>query len=125
MTRRNGRRVRVRIGLVLIALGIAVGVLAYLVGRSDDEAKGAGAGAPKGELAIHGTGDVSLDPSYIPALASNGYGWAWSGLDGLFRRDDLTVINHECPSTDIVAPVVKRLLPATIVSDGHPVLASG
>jgi poly-gamma-glutamate capsule biosynthesis protein CapA/YwtB (metallophosphatase superfamily) len=56
---------------------------------------------------IHATGDVSLDPSYIPALAANGYGWAWSGLGGLFRRDDLTIINHECPSTDIAQPIPK------------------
>jgi poly-gamma-glutamate synthesis protein (capsule biosynthesis protein) len=62
---------------------------------------------PKGTLVIHGTGDVSLDPSYIPAFRSNGYGWAWSGLGGLFQDDDLTVINHECPSTDIVAPIPK------------------
>jgi poly-gamma-glutamate capsule biosynthesis protein CapA/YwtB (metallophosphatase superfamily) len=113
MTPRLGRA-RVPFGLVLIALGIAVGVLAYLVGRSDDEAEGAGATStarePKGRLVIHGTGDVNLDPSYIPALASNGYGWAWSGLGGLFRHDDLTVINHECPSTDIVAPLEKRFV---------------
>jgi poly-gamma-glutamate synthesis protein (capsule biosynthesis protein) len=50
---------------------------------------------------------VSLDPSYIPAFGSNGYGWAWSGLGGLFREDDLTIINHECPSTDIVDPIPK------------------
>ncbi|MGZ8598709.1 MAG: CapA family protein [Actinomycetota bacterium] len=62
---------------------------------------------PKEALVIHGTGDVSLDPSYIPALAANGYAWAWSGLDGLFERDDLTIINHECPSTDLVAPIPK------------------
>jgi hypothetical protein len=62
---------------------------------------------PKRTIVIHGTGDVSLDPSYIPALRANGYDWAWSGLGGLFRRDDLTVINHECPSTDIVAPIGK------------------
>ncbi len=62
---------------------------------------------PKRTIVIHGTGDVSLDPSYIPAFRSNGYGWAWSGLEGLFRREDLTVINHECPSTDIVAPIAK------------------
>ena len=136
MTPRHGRRARVPFGLLLIALGIAVGVLAYLVGRADDEAGAQGAGTtsaarepagssdgatgststaspsaePKGKLLIHGTGDVSLDPNYIPALASNGYGWAWSGLDGLFRRDDLTVINHECPSTDIVAPIVKQFV---------------
>lgn len=59
---------------------------------------------------IHGTGDVSLDPSYIPAFASNGYGWAWSGLDGLFERDDLTVINHECPSTVLTAPIDKEFV---------------
>lgn len=62
---------------------------------------------PKQTIVIHGTGDVSLDPSYIPAFRTKGYGWAWSGLDGLFRRDDLTVINHECPSTDIVDPIPK------------------
>jgi poly-gamma-glutamate synthesis protein (capsule biosynthesis protein) len=62
---------------------------------------------PKRPLTIHATGDVSLDPTYIPALASNGYDWAWSGLGGLFERDDLTIINHECPSTDLVAPLPK------------------
>jgi len=63
---------------------------------------------PKGMLVIHGTGDVSLDPSYIPAFRSNGYSWAWTGLDGLFQQDDLTVINLECPATDISAPVPKE-----------------
>jgi poly-gamma-glutamate synthesis protein (capsule biosynthesis protein) len=63
---------------------------------------------PKRALVIHATGDVSLDPSYIPAFRSNGYGWAWSGLGGLFERDDLTIINHECPSTDLVAPIAKQ-----------------
>lgn len=62
---------------------------------------------PKHDLVIHATGDVSLDPTYIPAFQTNGYAWAWSGLDGLFERDDLTIINHECPSTDIVAPIPK------------------
>ena len=65
------------------------------------------ASEPKGKIVIHGTGDVSLDPTYIPAFRSNGYGWAWSGLGGLFREDDLTIINHECPSTDIVDPIPK------------------
>jgi poly-gamma-glutamate synthesis protein (capsule biosynthesis protein) len=54
---------------------------------------------------IHGTGNVSLDTDHIPSLRSNGYGWAWSGLEGLFRRDDLTVINLECPVTRAGAPV--------------------
>jgi capsule synthesis protein PGA_cap len=59
-------------------------------------------------IVIHATGDVSLDPAYIPAFVANGYSWAWSGMGGLFRRDDLTIINHECPSTDIQAPIPKE-----------------
>jgi len=48
-------------------------------------------------LVVHGTGDVSLDPDYVPALAEHGYAHAWSGLAGLFTTDDLTVVNLECP----------------------------
>lgn len=51
---------------------------------------------PKGWVVIHGTGDVNLDPSYIPALASQGYDSAWSGLDRFFLDDDLTIVNLEC-----------------------------
>jgi hypothetical protein len=59
-------------------------------------------------LVIHGTGDVNLDPDYIPDFRQHGYGWAWSGLDGLFRRDDLTVINLECAVSEIGTPVPKE-----------------
>ncbi len=63
-----------------------------LAGRfSAEPARGA-----RGFLLIHGTGDVNLDPSYIPAFQSQGYAYAWQGLGGLFERDDLTVINLEC-----------------------------
>lgn len=58
-------------------------------------------------LVIHGTGDVSLDPSQIPALRTHGFAWAWSGLGGLFRHDDLTVVNLECPATDVLDPAPK------------------
>src|SRR5205085_5824220 len=47
----------------------------------------------KGPLLIHGAGDVNVDPSYVTSYASQGYGYAWSGLNGLFRKDDLTVVN--------------------------------
>lgn len=56
---------------------------------------------PKGALVIQGTGDVNLDPGYIPALADNGFDYAWSALDGLFREDDLTVVNLECAPSDL------------------------
>jgi hypothetical protein len=75
--------------------------------------------APKRRIVIHGTGDVSLDPTYIPAFTTNGYEVAWTGLGGLFERDDLTIINHECPSTDIVDPFPKEFVfrcdPAALV----------
>jgi len=57
--------------------------------------------ATRGWLVIHGTGDVNLDGDVVGALRSRGYDHAWSGLDGLFVDDDLTVINLECsPSPD-------------------------
>ena len=56
---------------------------------------------------LHGAGDVSLDPSQIPAFRTRGYGWAWSGLGTLFGRDDLTLVNLECAATDVVDPVPK------------------
>lgn len=55
----------------------------------------------RARLVIHGTGDVNLDPSYISSFAANGYEYAWSGLGDLFRRDDLTVVNLECPVSDV------------------------
>jgi poly-gamma-glutamate capsule biosynthesis protein CapA/YwtB (metallophosphatase superfamily) len=64
----------------------------------------------RGRLTIHGTGDVSLDPSYLPVFRTEGYGWAWSGLHGLFRHDDLTVVNLECPATTIASPVDKQFV---------------
>ena len=66
------------------------------------------ADAPRGTLVVHGTGDVNLDPAYIPALRARGYAHAWSGLDGLFTSDDLTVVNLECPVSDRGAIVPKE-----------------
>lgn len=63
---------------------------------------------PRGRLVIHGTGDVNLDPSYIASFAVNGYEYAWSGLDGLFLEDDLTVVNLECPASDEGAIIPKE-----------------
>jgi poly-gamma-glutamate synthesis protein (capsule biosynthesis protein) len=58
---------------------------------------------------IHGTGDVGLDPSQTPIFRTRGYERAWSGLEGLLRRDDLTVVNLECPVTDVADPVAKAV----------------
>jgi len=55
-------------------------------------------------LIIHGIGDVALDPVYVPTFPSEGYAYAWSGLGGIFQRDDLTVINMECVVSDLGRP---------------------
>jgi poly-gamma-glutamate synthesis protein (capsule biosynthesis protein) len=60
-----------------------------------------------GKLVIHGAGDVSLDPSFVPTFKANGYAWAWTGLNGLFKRDDLTVVNLECAVSNLGTPVPK------------------
>jgi poly-gamma-glutamate synthesis protein (capsule biosynthesis protein) len=61
-------------------------------------------------LVIQGTGDVNLDPAYIPALAAEGWDHAWSGLNGLFLEDDLTVINLECAPSDLGSPEPKEFV---------------
>jgi poly-gamma-glutamate synthesis protein (capsule biosynthesis protein) len=48
-------------------------------------------------LLIHGTGDVNLDPDYVTTYRTRGYGYAWSGLGGLFEGDDVAIVNCECP----------------------------
>jgi poly-gamma-glutamate capsule biosynthesis protein CapA/YwtB (metallophosphatase superfamily) len=62
----------------------------------------------RGELVIHAAGDVSLDPGYISTYGVQGYDYAWSGLDGLFRTDDLTIVNVECPVSDLGAQLDKQ-----------------
>jgi len=63
--------------------------------------------AARGQLIIQGVGDLNLDPSYIPNLAVNGYGFAFEGLDGLLLDDDLTVVNLECSPSDLGEPLPK------------------
>jgi poly-gamma-glutamate synthesis protein (capsule biosynthesis protein) len=59
---------------------------------------------------IHGAGDVALDPTYIPALAAEGWDHAWSGLEGLFLGDDVTVVNLECVPSDQGEPLAKEFV---------------
>lgn len=134
----RGRHARRRVPLAAVVPVLAVAAAATLVAWSAPEGGGDGV-APPGErsaggapgpsegasprpagtaaeelrrerIVIHGTGDVSLDPGSIPAFAVHGYGYAWSGLGGLFRRDDLTVVNLECPVTTRHAPLDKRFV---------------
>jgi poly-gamma-glutamate capsule biosynthesis protein CapA/YwtB (metallophosphatase superfamily) len=61
----------------------------------------------RGRLVVHGIGDVSLDPNYIPNFRIHGYRYAWTGLRGMFRKDDLTVVNLECAVSNLGFPVSK------------------
>jgi poly-gamma-glutamate synthesis protein (capsule biosynthesis protein) len=50
----------------------------------------------KGALVVSAVGDVNLDPGFVRTFPRQGYEIAWSGLDGMFTTDDLTIINLEC-----------------------------
>lgn len=78
---------------------------------------------PPGWLMIHGTGDVNLDPTYIPALADQGYDWAWSGLEGLFLEDDLTIVNLECSPSELGSPEPKDFT-FRCAEEGLPAMAA-
>ncbi len=39
----------------------------------------------RGRLMVSATGDVNLDPGYIPELAAEGYSYPWSGLQDMFK----------------------------------------
>ena len=62
---------------------------------------------PKRVLVIHGAGDTNVDSGYIGVSPSN-YDTLLSGMDGLFVRDDLTVVNLECAVSRIGSPVPKE-----------------
>lgn len=113
------------VAVVLVVLAAGVFAAANRLGRDpapDVRVSGAGPSGtpspptssaspsshPKGSLVLHGAGDVSLDPSYISTYASHGYGYAWSGMGGLFRRDDLTIVNLECAVSDLGTAVPKE-----------------
>ncbi|MEM9466843.1 MAG: CapA family protein [Actinomycetota bacterium] len=57
-------------------------------------------------LTIHAVGDVNFDPGYGPN-PRHPYAYAWEGLDGLFLRDDLSIINLECAPSEIGRRVPK------------------
>ncbi len=65
---------------------------------------------PRTRLVVSGTGDVNLDPSYIPELGAEGYAYPWTGLQSIFEEDDLTVVNLECAASDLGSPEPKSFV---------------
>jgi poly-gamma-glutamate synthesis protein (capsule biosynthesis protein) len=127
---RHGRKPPVPFGALMAAL-VAVAVAVAVANRGGDATSAVGspsspagltppasptrapkttsaAPEPRDRIVIHAAGDVSLDPGYISTYAAHGYGYAWSGLGGLFRSDDLTVVNVECPVSDLGAQLDKQ-----------------
>lgn len=63
---------------------------------------------PRGRLVISGAGDTNLDPDYIGAFRSEGYEYAFTGLQEIFLLDDLTVVNLECAASELGARLDKK-----------------
>lgn len=63
-----------------------------------------------GWLVLQGVGDTNFDPSYIYPFASEGYQYAFDGIDGIFLDDDLTVVNLECVPSDLGSPLDKAFV---------------
>ncbi|MCO1660906.1 CapA family protein [Pseudonocardia humida] len=108
-----------------VAAGAVAAALALTVAACAGDRSGGTTGAPlptfaaptsapaaqppaRQRLVVHATGDVNLDPDYIPALRTRGHEHAWTGLDGLFTTDGLTVVNLECPVSTRGTPADKR-----------------
>jgi hypothetical protein len=72
-----------------------------------DQATTSPSGPRRGRLVVSATGDVNLDPGYIPELATQGYAYPWSGLRDVFVQDALTVVNLECAASDLGEPEPK------------------
>lgn len=64
--------------------------------------------ASHSKLVLRGTGDVNLDTNFIPNFRTFGYEYAWSGLNDFLKRDDLTVVNLECPVSRLGSPVLTK-----------------
>jgi len=86
-----------RSALTVISLAIAIALAA----------PGAAVGGPirypvesRDRLVIHATGDVMTSPGFIPPFRTGDFTTAWTGVDGIFLRDDLTIVNLECDPSD-------------------------
>ena len=72
-------------------------------------------------LVISAAGDTSMDADYIPTFRTEGYQHAFTGLDGAFLDDDLTIVNLECAAATTGAPV-KRVFNFNCELEALPVL---
>mgnify|MGYP003412167412 FL=1 len=62
----------------------------------------------KDELSIVFTGDVLLDRGVRKQIERKGIDYIFSAVKDSFLAADATVINLECPLTDVYTPVMKK-----------------
>lgn len=61
-------------------------------------------------LVILFTGDVLLDRGVRMEAKRHGWQWLFTGVDSLFHSADATVINLECPLTQVSTPLGKQFI---------------
>ena len=64
----------------------------------------------RSQLVVHHVGDVSLDPDYLPTLATLGYDAVWDGIRDTFAQADLVIANLECAPTRGGVPQPKQFV---------------
>ena len=64
----------------------------------------------KDEFSILFTGDVLLDRGVRTQIERNGIDHIFSAVKDSFLAADATVINLECPLTDVYTPVMKKYI---------------
>jgi hypothetical protein len=69
--------------------------------------EGAAAGE-RGRLVVHHVGDVNLDPSYVPILASGGPTVVWDGVRDTFADASLVLVNLECAASELGVAETKQ-----------------
>jgi len=92
-------------------MGVRVGIVAFALFASactqtavPHERQSAG---PMGDIVVHATGDVLLDPSLVGLLAASRSA-PWTAVRGLFTSDDVTIVNLECSPGTGGAPAIKQ-----------------
>jgi hypothetical protein len=68
----------------------------------------AAAASARGRLVVHHVGDVNLDPSYVPILASGGPTVVWDGVRDTFADASLVLVNLECTASELGDPETKQ-----------------
>ena len=103
---------------MLLALSTAV------AGSQPATAGGIDDSPPRGErIVMHGVGDILLCHCSHSPLAANGYEFAFSGMQGLFTRDALTLGNLECaPGSG--GQLIEKLVALRCDPSSYPAMAA-